>query len=109
MADEYRSGAPHTVLDEHVEAVIVKTLTEKPGNATHWSTRGLAASLGMSQPTVSRIWKAFGLKPWQVDTFKLSTDPLFVDKVRDIVGLSMNPPDHAVVVCVDEKVRHEAP
>jgi transposase len=108
LADEYRSGAPHTVLDEHVEAVIVKTLTEKPDNATHWSTRGLAASLGMSQPTVSRIWKAFGLKPWQIDTFKLSTDPLFVDKVRDIVGLYMNPPDHAVVVCVDEKTAVQA-
>lgn len=65
LADEYRSGAPHTVLEEHVEAVIVKTLTEKPADATHWSTRGLARSLGMSQPTVARIWKAFGLKPWQ--------------------------------------------
>ena len=108
LADEYRSGAPHTVLDEHVEAVIVKTLTDKPHNATHWSTRGLAASLGMSQPTVSRIWKAFGLKPWQIDTFKLSTDPLFVDKVKDIVGLYMNPPEHAVVVCVDEKTAVQA-
>ena len=109
LADEYRSGAPRTVLDEHVEAVIVKTLTEKPHDATHWSTRGLARSLGMSQPTVSRIWKAFGLKPWQIETFKLSSDPLFVDKVKDIVGLYLAPPDHAVVVCVDEKVRHEAP
>ncbi len=108
LADEYRSGAPHTVLDEHVEAVIVKTLTEKPHDATHWSTRGLAASLGMSQPTVSRIWKAFGLKPWQIDTFKLSGDPLFVDKVKDIVALYMNPPDHAVVVCVDEKTAVQA-
>ena len=108
LADEYRSGAPHTVLDEHVEAVIVKTLTEKPHDATHWSTRGLAASLGMSQPTVSRIWKAFGLKPWQIDTFKLSSDPLFVDKVKDIVALYLNPPDHAVVVCVDEKTAVQA-
>ena len=108
LADEYRSGRAAHVLDEHVEAVIVKTLTEKPDNATHWSTRGLAASLGMSQPTVSRIWKAFGLKPWQIDTFKLSTDPLFVDKVRDIVGLYMHPPDHAVVVCVDEKTAVQA-
>jgi transposase len=108
LTDEYRSGAPHTVLDEHVEAVIVKTLTEKPHNATHWSTRGLAASLGMSQPTVSRIWKAFGLKPWQIETFKLSTDPLFVDKVRDIVALYMNPPDHAAVVCIDEKTAVQA-
>lgn len=108
LADEYRSGAPHTVLDEHVEAVIVKTLTETPHDATHWSTRGLARSLGMSQPTVSRIWKAFGLKPWQIDTFKLSSDPLFVDKVKDIVGLYMAPPDHAVVVCVDEKTAVQA-
>src|ERR1019366_9320813 len=82
LADEHRSGVPRTVTDDHVEAVILKTLTEKPADATHWSTRGLAASLGMSQPTVSRIWKAFGLKPWQIDTFKLSTDPLFVDKVK---------------------------
>jgi transposase len=87
LSDEYRSWAPHTVLDEHIEAVIVKTLTEKPHNATHWSTRGLAASLGMSQPTAARIWKAFQLKPWQIDTFKLSSDPLFVDKVRDVVAL----------------------
>jgi transposase len=108
LADEYRCGAPHTVLDEHVEAVIVKTLTDKPHNATHWSTRGLAASLGMSQPTVSRIWKAFGLKPWQIDTFKLSSDPLFVDKVKDIVALYMNPPDHAAVICVDEKTAVQA-
>jgi transposase len=108
LADEYRSGAPHTVLDEHVEAVIVKTLTEKPHDATHWSTRGLAAALGMSQPTVTRIWKAFGLKPWQIDTFKLSTDPLFVDKIKDIVGLYMAPPDHAVVICVDEKTAVQA-
>ena len=71
--------------------MIVKTLTEKPHDATHWSTRGLAKSLGMSQPTVSRIWKAFGLKPWQIDTFKLSSDPLFVDKVSDIVGAVHEP------------------
>ncbi len=69
----------------------VKTLTEKPRDATHWSTRGLAKSLGMSQPTVSRIWKAFGLKPWHEETFKLSEDPLFVEKVRDIVALYLNP------------------
>jgi hypothetical protein len=91
-----------------VEAVIVKTLTEKPHDATHWSTQGLAKSLGMSQPTGSRIWKAFGLKPWQEGTFKLSEDPLFVDKVRDIVGLYMNPPVRAVVICVDEKTAVQA-
>jgi transposase len=108
LTDEYRSGAPRTVTDDQVEAVIVKTLTEKPADATHWSTRGLARSLGMSQPTVSRIWKAFGLKPWQTETFKLSEDPLFVDKVRDIVALYMNPPERAAVICVDEKTAVQA-
>jgi transposase len=108
LADEHRSGVPRKVTDDHVEAVIVKTLTEKPADATHWSTRGPARSLGMSQPTVSRIWKAFGLKPWVEDTFKLSTDPLFVDKVRDIVALYMNPPERAVVICVDEKTAVQA-
>ena len=86
----------------------MKTLTEKPADATHWSTRGLAKSLGMSQPTVSRIWKAFGLKPWVEDTFKLSTDPLFIDKVRDVVALYMDPPERAVVICVDEKTAVQA-
>jgi transposase len=103
LADEHRSGVPRTITDDHVEAVIVKTLTEKPHDATHWSTRGLAKSLGMSQPTVSWIWKAFGLKPWQEENFKLSEDPLSVDKVRDIVALYMNPPERAVVICVDEE------
>ena len=99
---------PRTVTDDHVEVVIVKTLTEKPRDATHWSTRGLAKSHGMSQPTVSRIWKAFGLIPWQADTFKLSEDRLFVDKVRDIVALYLNPPERAVVICVDEKTAVQA-
>jgi transposase len=108
LADEHRSGVPRTITDDHVEAVIVKTLTEKPRNATHWSTRGLAKSLGMSQPTVSRIWKAFGLKPWQEETFKLSEDPLFVEKIRDIVALYMNPPERAAVICVDEKTAVQA-
>jgi transposase len=108
LADEHRSGVPRSVTDDHVEEVIVKTLTQKPHDATHWSTRGLAKSLGMSQPTVSRIWKAFGVKPWQEDTFKLSEDPLFVEKVRDIVALYMNPPERAVVICVDEKTTVQA-
>ncbi len=77
LADEHRPGLPRTVTDDHVEAVVVKTLTEKPVGATHWSTRDLAKALGMSQPTVSRTWKAFGLKPWLEDTFKLSEDPLY--------------------------------
>jgi transposase len=108
LADEHRPGVPRTVTDDHVEAVVVKTLTEKPADATHWSTRGMAKATGMSQPTVSRIWKAFGLKPWIEDTFKLSTDPLFIDNVRDIVALYMNPPERAVVICVDEKTQVQA-
>jgi transposase len=108
LADEYRPGVPRTVTDDHVEAVVVKTLTEKPTDATHWSTRSLARATGMSQPTIARIWKAFGLKPWQEDTFKLSEDPLFIDKVRDVVGLYLNPPERAVVLCVDEKTQVQA-
>jgi len=88
--------------------VIGKTLEEQPPNATHWSTRSMAAATGMSQTAVSRIWRAFGLKLHQTEAFKLSPDPRFIDEVRDIVGLYLNPPDAAVVLCVDEKVRHEA-
>ena len=108
LADEHRPGVPRTITDDHVEAVIVKTLTERPKDATHWSTRSLAKATGMSQPTISRIWKAFGLKPWLEDTFKLSEDPLFVEKVRDVVGLYLNPPERAVVLCVDEKTQVQA-
>ena len=108
LADEYRPGVPRSITDDHVEAVVVKTLTEKPEDATHWSTRAMAKATGMSQPTISRIWKAFGLKPWLEDTFKLSSDPLFIDKVRDIVGLYLNPPERAVVLCVDEKTQVQA-
>jgi transposase len=91
-----------------VEAVIVRTLEDTPPDATHWSTRDLANRVGMSPSSVGRIWQAFGLKPWLSDTFKLSEDPQFVDKVRDVVGLYMNPPDHAVVMCVDEKTSIQA-
>lgn len=91
LHDEPRPGAPRTVTDDDVERV-VKTLEETPTDATHWSTRSMANATGMSQSTVSRIWRAFGLKPHLVDTFKLSPDPLFVDKVRDVVGLYVNPP-----------------
>jgi transposase len=103
LSDEPRPGVPRTFGDEAIEALVVKTLTEKPRDATHWSTREMAKATGMSQPTVSRIWKAFGLKPWAVETFKLSEDPFFIEKVRDVVGLYMNPPEHAAVICVDEK------
>ncbi len=108
LHDEPRPGAPRTVSDDDVEAVIVKTLEETPVDATHWSTRSMAKATGMSQSAVNRIWRAFGLKPHLVDTFKLSPDPLFVDKVRDIVGLYINPPDGALVLCVDAKTQVQA-
>ena len=106
--DDPRPGAPRTVSDADVERVIVKTLEEAPADATHWSTRSMAKAAGMSQTTVSKIWRAFGLKPHLADSFKLSPDPQFIDKVRDIVGLYLNPPDAAVVLCVDEKSQIQA-
>jgi len=108
LTDEPRPGAPRTVTDDDVERVVVKTLTDKPTDATHWSSRDMATATGMSQSTVSRIWRAFGLKPWRSESFKLSEDPMFIEKVRDIVGLYLNPPEHAVVLCVDEKSQVQA-
>lgn len=108
LLDEPRPGAPRTIGDEQVEAVIVKTLETKPEHATHWSTRGMAKATGLSQTAVSRIWRAFNLQPHRTETFKLSSDPLFIEKVRDVVGLYMNPPDRAVVLCVDEKSQVQA-
>jgi transposase len=108
LHDEPRPGVPRKFGDDDIEALIVKTLTEKPKGSTHWSTRDMAKVTGMSQPTVARIWKAFGLKPWVTDTFKLSEDPLFIEKVRDVVGIYMNPPEHAVECCVDEKTGIQA-
>lgn len=108
LHDEPRPGRPRTVSDADVERVIVKTLEEQPANATHWSTYSMAEAAGMSQSTVSRIWRAFGLKPHLAEDFKLSPDPQFIDKVRDIVGLYLNPPDAAVVLCVDEKTQVQA-
>lgn len=108
LVDEPRPGAPRSIGDDDVERVVVCTLEDKPTDATHWSTRDLAAKVGMSPSSVARIWRAFGLKPWLVDTFKLSEDPQFIDKVRDVVGLYMNPPEHAVVLCVDEKTSIQA-
>jgi transposase len=108
LSDEPRPGAPRTVTDEDVEWVIRTTLEQTPTDATHWSTRSLAKVTGMSQPTVSRIWRAFGLKPHLTEAFKLSTDPEFIDKVRDIVGLYLNPPEGALVLCVDEKSQIQA-
>jgi transposase len=108
LHDEPRPGKPRSISDEDVELVIVKTLEEQPANATHWSTRSMAAATGMSQSAISRIWRAFGLKPHQSEAFKLSPDPQFIDKVRDIVGLYLNPPEAAVVLCVDEKAQIQA-
>jgi transposase len=103
LADEPRPGQPRKITDAQVEEVIVKTLETTPRDATHWSTRSMAAAVGLNQSAVQRIWKAFGLQPHRQDGFKLSKDPLFIDKVRDVVGLYLNPPERAVVLCVDEK------
>lgn len=108
LLDEPRPGRPRTVSDEQVEAVITTTLETAPKDATHWSTRSLAAELGLSQSAVSRIWRAFGLQPHRQDSWKLSKDPLFIDKVHDVVGLYLDPPERAVVLCVDEKSQIQA-
>jgi transposase len=108
LVDEPRPGRPRTVTDEQVEAVIVKTLETTPRDATHWSTRSMAAEVGLTQSAVLRIWQAFGLQPHRQETWKLSKDPLFIDKVRDVVGLYLNPPERAVVLCVDEKSQIQA-
>jgi transposase len=108
LLDEPRPGRPRTVSDEQVEAVITRTLETTPTDATHWSTRSLAAELGLSQSAVSRIWRAFGLQPHRQESWKLSKDPLFIDKIRDVVGLYLDPPERAVVLCVDEKSQIQA-
>ncbi len=108
LLDEPRPGAPRKLDDARIEQLIATTLNERPRQASHWSTRLLATKLGVSQSTVSRAWRAFGLQPHRVETFKLSTDPLFIDKVRDIVGLYLNPPTKAMVLCVDEKSQIQA-
>jgi transposase len=108
LFDEARSGSPRTVQDDEVERAIKLTLEKKPKGATHWSTRSLAAETGLSKSTIHRVWRAFGLQPHRGETFKLSTDPLFVDKVRDIVGLYLSPPERALVLCVDEKSQIQA-
>jgi len=108
LVDEPRPGAPRQITDEQVEDVIVRTLESTPRGATHWSLRDMAKASGLSRTTVGRIWRAFGLQPHRSETFKLSTDPLLIEKVRDIVGLYLDPPDHAVVLCVDEKAQIQA-
>lgn len=99
MLDEPRPGAPRKITDEQIEHAIATTLEATPRDATHWSTRELVKQEGLSQSTVARIWKAFALQPHRLETFKLSKDPLFIDKVRDIVGLYLHPPDRALVPC----------
>jgi len=108
LRDEPRTGAPRTIDDARIEAIIVSTLESLPKDATHWSSRGMAKQSGLSVSSVQRIWRAFGLQPHRMETFKLSTDPDFVAKVRDVVGLYVSPPQHAVVLCVDEKSQIQA-
>ena len=108
LSDEPRPGAPRTITDEQVEAVVVATLEELPKDATHWSRALMAKRSGLSKSTVGRIWKTFGLKPHLTDTFKLSTDPQFIEKVRDVVGLYLDPPERALVLWVDEKSQIQA-
>jgi transposase len=108
LLDEPRPGAPRTIADAEVERVVTLTLESTPRDATHWSTRAMAARCGLSQSTIGRIWRAFGLQPHRAETFKLSRDPLFIDKVRDIVGLYLDPPDRALVLSVDEKSQIQA-
>jgi transposase len=108
LLDEPRPGAPRQISDATVEKVVTLTLESQPKDATHWSTRSLARTTGLSRSSIARIWRAFGLRPHRSESFKLSTDPLLVEKVRDIVGLYLNPPDRALVLCVDEKPQIQA-
>ena len=109
LLDEPRPGRPREISDEQVENVIVKTLESKPPDGgTHWSTRNMAAAAGLNQTAVSRIWRAFGLQPHRVEHFKLSKDPQFVEKIRDVVGLYLDPPERAIVLCLDEKSQIQA-
>jgi transposase len=108
LLDEPRPGAPRRISDQQVELVLTKTLEQQPVDASHWSTRSMAAATGLSQSAISRIWRAFALQPHRIETFNLSADPLFVEKVRDVVGLYLDPPERALVLCVDEKSQIQA-
>ena len=108
LSDEPKPGAPRTFEDDDVEKVVVQTLESLPSGRTHWSTRSMAEHTGMSHSTIGRIWRAFGLQPHRSERFQLSSDPLLVEKTRDIVGLYLNPPENAVVLCVDEKTQVQA-
>ena len=108
LLDEPRPGTSRKLSDKQVELVLARTLESQPEAATHWSTRDMAKTCGLSQSSISRIWRAFSLAPHRSETFKLSRDPLFIEKVRDIVGLYLDPPDRALVLCVDEKSQIQA-
>lgn len=108
LGDEPRCGAPRKIGDDRIEEIVTRTLEAKPADATHWSTRGMAKASGISASSVHRIWRAFSLQPHRTETFKLSSDPQFVEKVRDIVGLYLDPPEKALVICVDEKSQIQA-
>lgn len=108
LSDAPRSGPPRKITDDHVDEVVRKTLAARPKDATHWSVREMAAETGLSPTAIHRIWQTFGLQPHRSETFKLSTDPLFVEKIRDVVGLYMSPPERAIVLCVDEKSQVQA-
>ncbi len=108
LYDEPRPGAPRKISDDKIEEVVTKTLESTPRGRTHWSTRSMAKHIGLSHSTIGRVWRAFGLQPHRSESFRLSQDPQLVEKVRDIVGLYMNPPDNAVVLCVDEKSQIQA-
>jgi transposase len=108
LSDAPRAGPPRKITDERVDEVVKKTLAARPKGATHWSVREMAAETGLSAASIHRIWQTFGLQPHRTGTFKLSTDPLFVEKVRDVVGLYMNPPERAIVLCIDEKSQVQA-
>ncbi|NUQ95374.1 MAG: IS630 family transposase [Streptomyces sp.] len=108
LSDEPRPGAPRRISDAQIEDVVVKTLEERPAGSTHWSTRQMAAAVGLSQSSIGQIWRAFGLKPHATEDFKISTDPLLIDKIRDVVGLYLAPPANAAVFCVDEKPQIQA-
>src|SRR5215469_18295066 len=108
LLDEARPGAPRKIGDDAVERVLTSTLEKRPPDTTHWSTRAMAKRSGLSQSAVSRIWRGFALQPHRAETFQLSKDPLFIEKVRDIVGLYLHPPDKALVLCADEKTQIQA-
>ena len=108
LYDEYRSGRPRSIEDERISQLVRRTLHSKPKGATQWSVRQMADATGISKSTIQRVWSAFGLKPHRQESFKLSTDPFFVEKLRDVVGLYLNPPENALVLCVDEKSQCQA-